>query len=108
MKIILLILCFSWSLAYQNGTARNGTLTSDKNFNETEIIEASGDAVEDNNHPDGKNVSNVPEGRVMVNMAPPDEDWVNDLQTGFLNIFSNEKKVVMSLFLCMILLAFLI
>ena len=93
-------------MAYQNGTARNGTLTTDKNFNETEIIEASGDAVEDNNHPE--NVSNVPEGRVMVNMAPPTEDWVNDLQIGFLNIFSNEKKVVMSLFLCMILLAFLI
>ena len=108
MKIILLSLCFSWSFAYQNGTARNGTLTSDKNVNETVIIEASGDAVEYNNHPDSKNVSNVPEGRVMVNMAPPDEDWVNDLQTGFLNIFSNEKKVVISLFLCMILLASLI
>ena len=101
MKIILLSFCFSWSFAYQNGTARNGTLTSER-------IEGSGDASEDTDHIDTKNVAVVPEGKVIVNMAPPEVDWVNDLQTGFSNIFANEKNVCISTFLCTLLLAFLI
>ena len=108
MKIIVLSLCFSWSLGYQNGTTRNGTLTSEKIDDKTEVIEGSGDTSEDTDHTDTKNVAVVPEGKVMVNMAPPEVDWVNDLHTGFSNIFANEKHVGISIFLCTLLLAFLI
>ena len=107
MKIIVLSLCFSWSLAYQNGTTRNGTLTSEKIDDKTEVIEGSGDISEETDHTDSKNVAIGPVGKVMINMGPPEVDWVNDLQTGFSNIFANEKHVGSSILLCTFLLAFL-
>ena len=108
MKIILLSSCFSWSVAYKNGTTRNETSASESIHDKTEMIEASGDALEDTDYTDSKNVTFGPVGKVMINMPPTEEDWINDLQTGFLNIFANEKKVATSIFLCTLLLAFLI
>ena len=111
MKLIILSLFCIWSVAQKNRitATRPDELSFEEIQPNNDTIEASGDAKQDIEKTDSNSeVTLGPHGRVMVKMPPPEEDWVNDLQTGFLNIFGNAKIIGLNTFLCTLFLVFLI
>ena len=114
MKLMILSLFLCLSKADYNRQVNNEILqyfnfSFKENDDNMDGIEASGEAPLDNENADNKNTLGKntlgQNGRVMVQMLPPDEDWVNDLETWFQNIFSNEQKMGMSAILLMLFIA---
>ena len=114
MKLIILSLFLCLSKADYNRQVNNEifqyfNFSFKENDDNMDEIEASGEAPLDNENAHNKNTLGKntlgQNGRVMVQMLPPDEDWVNDLETWFQNIFSNEQKMGMSAILLMLFIA---
>ena len=110
MKLLILNLFLCLSKADYDSTANNEifqyfNFSFKENDDNMDEIEASGEAplvIEDTDNSENTLGQN---GRVMVQMLPPEEDWVNDLETWFQNIFSNEQKMSMGAIFLMLFIA---
>ena len=76
-----------------------------------EILESSGDESGDDlielRSFDQESQENGAKGKVIVIMKDPEDDWITNMEKGFINIFSDGKETNISLLLCTFLILLL-